>query len=148
MKFWGSVLALVCATSFSACSHASDPMTNTSTPTGTPAAMPAATPEAFAEARAIYAKDCQNCHAADGSGGRVKLEDGKTLRVPSFRAGHALRHADSDFKRQIMEGGDGMPAFKDKLSAQHVDDLIRFVRAEFQPGHTPPPEKTATPEKK
>jgi mono/diheme cytochrome c family protein len=78
----------------------------------------------------------------DGVGGPVKLEDGKTLKVPSFRAGHALRHPDSDFRRQITEGGDGMPAFKDKLSPQQIDELIRMIRQEFQPGHTPPPEKS------
>ena len=137
MRFRGSVFLLVCVCLLSACGHASDTTTNTSIPTGTPSA----TPDAFAEARAIYAKDCQNCHAADGTGGRVKLEDGKTLRVPSFRAGHALRHTDSDFRRQVAEGGDGMPAFKDKLSPQQIDDMIRLVRREFQPGHTPPPEK-------
>jgi mono/diheme cytochrome c family protein len=91
--------------------------------------------------RAIYAKDCQNCHAVDGTGGRVKLEDGKTLRVPSFREGHALKHSDADFRRQIREGGDGMPAFKDKMTPSQIDELVRFVRQEFQPGHTPPADK-------
>ena len=137
MKF-RTVFVLVCVCMLSACGHASDTTTNTSIPTGTPAA----TPDAFADVRGIYAKDCQNCHNADGTGGKVKLDDGKTLRVPSFRAGHALRHTDSDFRRQVSEGGDGMPAFKDKLSPQQIDELIRFVRKEFQPGHTPPAEKT------
>jgi mono/diheme cytochrome c family protein len=102
---------------------------------------PTATPDAFAEVRVIYAKDCQSCHAVDGKGGRVKLDDGKTLKVPSFREGHALKHSDADFVRQINQGGDGMPAFKDKLSAAQRDELIRFIRQEFQPGHVPPAEK-------
>ena len=136
MTFRGSLLVLFCLVALNACGHASDTRTYNS-PTGTPAP----TPDAFASVRAIYAKDCQNCHGVDGVGGPVKLEDGKTLKVPSFRAGHALRHTDSDFRRQITEGGDGMPAFKDKLSPQQIDELIRFVRQVFQPGHTPPPEK-------
>ena len=137
MNFRRSVFFLLCVLALSACTHAPYPRTDTSKPTGTPAA----TPDAFAETRGIFAKDCQSCHGIDGKGGRVKLEGGKTLRVPSFREGHALRHSDTDFRRQINGGGDGMPAFKDKLTTQQIDELIRFVRQEFQPGHTPPAEK-------
>ena len=143
MSISGSVLIIiVCALAMCACSN--QPVTTTNTETkASPAAT--ATPDAFANVRGIFVKDCQNCHGVDGVGGPVKLEDGKTLKVPSFRAGHALRHADSDFRRQIMEGGDGMPAFKDKLSPEQIDELIRMVRQEFQPGHTPPAEKSAKP---
>ena len=132
---------LVLATVF-ACACGNQPNTTNSDTRRTPAAT--ATPDAFAETRGIFAKECQTCHGVDGKGGRVKLEDGKTLRVPSLREGHALRHTDSDFRKQIMNGGDGMPAFKDKLSPQQSDELIRFVRQEFQPGHTPPAEKSRT----
>jgi len=78
----------------------------------------------------------------------VKLEDGTRLRVPSFREGHALRHSDSDFRKQIQAGGDGMPAFKDKLSPQQIEELIKFIRQEFQGGMTPPAEKSAEKDKK
>ena len=140
MSLRGSVLMIiVCALVMCACSNQPTTTTNTETK-ASPAA--AATPDEFAGVRAIFAKECQNCHAADGTGGKVKLEDGKTLRVPSFRAGHALRHTDADFRRQMMEGGDGMPAFKDKLTPQQIEELLRFVRQEFQPGHTPPAEKS------
>jgi len=71
----------------------------------------------------------------------VKLDDGTRLKVPSLREGHALRHPDSDFRKQIQAGGDGMPAFKDKLSSQQIDELIKFIRQEFQGGAAPPPEK-------
>lgn len=140
MSFRGSFLMIiVCALVMCACSN--QPATNIETK-ASPAATATVTPDAFAGVRGIYAKDCQNCHGVDGVGGPVKLEDGKTLKVPTFRAGHALRHADSDFRRQVMEGGDGMPAFKDKLSSQQIDELIRMIRQEFQPGHTPPAEKS------
>src|SRR5207253_5250167 len=104
------------------------------------------TPDQYANARGYYAKDCQNCHGAKGEGGPVKLEDGTRLKVPSLREGHALRHPDSDFLKQITKGGDGMPAFKDKLKPEEIDDLVRFIRHEFQGGMTSPAE-SATPMK-
>jgi len=107
-----------------------------------------ATPDPFAATRGVFAKNCQTCHGVDGKGGPVKLEDGTRLRVPSFREGHALRHPDSDFRKQIIEGGDGMPSFKSKLSSQQVDDLIKFIRQEFEGGLTPPAEKSAEKDKK
>ena len=100
-----------------------------------------ATPDPFAATRGVFAKDCQSCHGTDGKGGPVKLEDGTRLKVPSLREGHALRHPDSDFRKQIQAGGDGMPAFKDKLNAQQIDDLIKFIRQEFQGGVAPPADK-------
>ena len=95
---------------------------------------PAATPDEFATARELFAKNCQNCHGPTGTGGPVKLEDGTKLKVPSLREGHALRHPDSDFLKQINKGGDGMPAFKDKLTPPQIDELVRFIRHEFQAG--------------
>jgi mono/diheme cytochrome c family protein len=107
-----------------------------------------ATPDPFAATRGVFAKDCQSCHGIEGKGGPVKLEDGTRLRVPSLREGHALRHPDSDLRKQIMAGGDGMPAFKDKINQQQIDDLIKFIRQEFQGGMTPPPEKSPMKDKK
>ncbi len=91
-----------------------------------------ATPDQFAAARANYAKDCQSCHGPTGEGGTVKLDDGSKLKVPSLREGHALRHQDSEFLKQITKGGDGMPAFADKLKPEDMNDLIKFIRHEFQ----------------
>jgi len=112
--------------------------TSPNTNAGQSPATATATPDAFASTRAIYEKDCKECHGADGTGGRVKLADGTKLRVPSLREGHALRHPDSDFVKQIEKGGDGMPAFKDKMTPQQITEMISFIRKEFQGGATPP----------
>jgi mono/diheme cytochrome c family protein len=104
---------------------------NTPAATTTPAARATATPDEFASARASFAKHCVACHGAEGEGG-VKAVDNKKLKVPSFSTGHALKHTDEDFVEQIMKGGDGMPEFKDKLSPEEINLLVRFIRHEFQ----------------
>lgn len=104
---------------------------NLNKPTATPAAKATATPDEFAFARANYAKECFECHGQEGKGGLVKVENVK-LKVPSFLGDHALKHSDEDFVDQIENGGDGMPKFKNKLSAQEIEAMVRFIRHEFQ----------------
>ena len=96
------------------------------------------TPDQFATVRTIYEKDCRECHGQNGAGGPVKLKDGTKLKVPSLREGHALRHSDAEFVKQITKGGDGMPAFADKLKPEEINEVIKFLRHEFQAGATPP----------
>lgn len=103
-----------------------------------PAAQ-SATPDEFAGARAIFLKECVACHGERGEGGKVKVDEG-TLKVPSLREGHALHHPDSEFLEQISKGGDGMPAFKDKLQPAEMNALVHFIHHEFQADRTPPPE--------
>jgi len=119
---------------------ATSPVVNTKAPA-------TATPDEFDAARAAFDKNCKGCHGETGKGGPVKLEDGTKLKVPSLREGHALHHPDSDFIKQITKGGDGMPAFKDKLKPEEISDLIRFIRHEFQGGMTPPAEPMKSPMK-
>jgi mono/diheme cytochrome c family protein len=119
-----------------------------STPTANNTPAPASsTPDQFAAARTSYEKNCKLCHGPNGEGGPVKLEDGTKLKVPTFREGHALKHPDSDFVKQITKGGDGMPAFREKLKPEEINDLVRFVRHEFQSGVTPPAEPVMSPMK-
>ena len=100
-------------------------------PTATPAAKATATPDEFAVARANYAKHCSACHGEEGKGGLVKVEKVR-LKVPSLREGHALDHPDEKLVKQITNGGDGMPKFKDKLSPEEINAMVRFIRHEFQ----------------
>jgi mono/diheme cytochrome c family protein len=130
VKFW--ILALVITAVFviAGCGKSENPNVN-NTPAAVPAAKATATPDEFASARITYAKHCEECHKVDGTGG-VETVDGRKLKVPSFTEGHALKHNDEDFLEQIEKGGDGMPPFKDKLSAEDIKALVRFVRHEFQ----------------
>jgi len=94
------------------------------------------TQDQFAAVRGTYEKECRSCHGPTGQGGPVKLEDGTKLKVPSLREGHALRHDDAEYLKQITKGGDGMPAFDKKLTAEQMNDLVKMVRQEFQAGAT------------
>ncbi len=111
----------------------SKPNTETVTHNG-PVASPSpatAAPDQFVSARATFKKNCSECHSEDGTGG-LKTVDGKKLKVPNLREGHALHHPDDDFIKQITKGGDGMSAFKDKLTPEQMTDLVKFIRHEFQ----------------
>jgi mono/diheme cytochrome c family protein len=126
-----SVLAVI--TFFTlACGEAGTNTTDTAVPANSPvASLPTATPDPLTSARINFQKNCADCHGGKGEGGLKEVE-GKRFKVPSLREGHALNHKDEKFVVQISEGDDEMPAFKDKLTAQEINDLIRFIRKEFQ----------------
>ncbi len=127
-----ALIAIAIATSSIACNQPGALTTNQSQPSNSPAATtPTAPQDEFAFARANFVKHCAVCHGPDAEGGRVEVE-GKKLRVPSLKEGHALDHPDEELIEQITEGDDEMPAFKDKLSPEEINDLVRFIRKEFQ----------------
>jgi mono/diheme cytochrome c family protein len=133
MKWITLVLCLAAAMTVG-CAYASRTTNSPAPSAAAPATSPAAstvTPDALAAARTNYQKTCVACHGETGEGGTVTVE-GKKLKVPSFKAPHALKHSDEDFSDQIHEGGDGMPAFKDKLSEAEIADLVKFIRRDFQ----------------
>jgi cytochrome c551 len=111
---------------------------NSGTPTASPAASakPTPTPDELAEAKATFTQVCSNCHGEKGEGGPVKIE-GKRLKVPSLTEGHGLSHTDAELAKQIANGGDGMPAFKDRLNQDQINNLVRFIRRDIQAGKVP-----------
>ncbi|HEX2272031.1 MAG TPA: cytochrome c [Pyrinomonadaceae bacterium] len=115
--------------------------TETTTTTNTPSAATAASPagpaapaapaDPLAIARTNYAKHCEGCHGPAGEGGPVKVDE-KTIRVPSLKAPHAVRHSDEELTNIVTNGEEAMPAFKDKLSQEEITHLVHLVRTEFQ----------------
>ena len=129
-KFAAIVLVIGCFAT--GCNTSGTLTTNQNQPSASPATAAAtATPNPFAEAYLDFEKNCAVCHGEKGQGGRVEVE-GRKLKVPSLREGHALHHTDEKFVKQISEGDDEMPAFKDKLSAEEINELVRFIRNELQ----------------
>ena len=115
----------------SGCSKTNENANNTPAATATPVAKATATPDELAVARANYVKHCSACHGDEAKGGLVKVDNVK-LKVPSLREGHALHHPDADFVKQITNGGDGMPKFKDKLSPEEIHAMVHCIRHDFQ----------------
>ena len=129
-------LALTCvaiALAASACTETATPTnTNTSRAAASPAAPVAtATPDPLATARANFAKNCEGCHGPTGEGGLAKV-DNKQIKVPSLKAEHAIKHTDDEITKLITNGEEAMPAFKDKMTAAEITDMVKFVRSEFQ----------------
>ena len=134
MKLIALVLMCVAlALVVSACTETATPTnTNTSRAAASPAApSPAASVDEFATARANYKKNCEPCHGPDATGGPVKV-DNKTIKVPSLKAEHAIKHTDDQITKMITNGEEAMPAFKDKMTPQEIALMVRYVRKEIQ----------------
>jgi mono/diheme cytochrome c family protein len=130
MKTRGLTVATTALALFAfGCASYDSSTTNRSQPAA--AATPAAAVDELAVANEQFQKNCQTCHGEKGEGGEKKIE-GVTLKVPSLREGHALEHSDQQLVKQVLDGGEGMPAFKDKLSTKEAADLVKYIRREFQ----------------
>ncbi len=92
---------------------------------------PTSAADEFAATRAIFTEHCVTCHGDKAEGGRVQVE-GREIKVPNLTGDHARKPSDERIAAKISEGDDDMPAFKDKLSPQQIQDLVRFIRKEFQ----------------
>lgn len=133
MKLISLVLACAAITFFAvACAKTAAPTNSSATGAASPAATTASAPaDEFARARTNFAKNCEACHTPSGEGGTATVE-GKRIRVPSLKAAHAVRHTDDELLKIVTNGEEEMPAFKDKLSAEEITEMVRFVRKNFQ----------------
>jgi mono/diheme cytochrome c family protein len=78
-----------------------------------------------AESAGLYKSHCAMCHGADGTGNTPM---GKRLNLKDLASAEVQHMTDADFK-QIIENGKGkMPAFKSKLKAEQVQDLVAYLR--------------------
>src|SRR6516162_10035160 len=90
-----------------------------------------AVPAKLRATQALYAKDCAQCHDANGAGtGSHKLFP----ETPDFTdAAWQVGRSDVQLKVSILEGkGTGMPGYVAKISDQQARDLVTLVRS-FSP---------------
>jgi len=134
-----ALIAVAIALFALACNNASNTADNSSgtqpkpntNAIATHAATNAAPADELAGARQIYGERCTKCHGANADGGRVEFDNIK-LKVPGLREGHARTRTDQQLARRISNGGEGMPAFNDKLKPEEIDALVRLIRQDFQ----------------
>ncbi|MCA1594131.1 MAG: cytochrome c [Acidobacteria bacterium] len=133
-----TLFALACNNAATNTNQTANVNTRPAVPTPAADSTPSAPTDEVAIGRATYAQFCIRCHKPDGTGGLFEEENGKKLKVPSLREGHALKHTDKELSNQIIKGGEGMPAFKGRLDQPKIDELIRFIHKEFQGQSTSP----------
>jgi mono/diheme cytochrome c family protein len=80
----------------------------------------------------IFRQSCASCHGIDGEGLMI---GGKA--VPSLKKGKAQSDSDQLLRKQIEDGGKGMPPFRFELSPAQIDDVLRFIRS-IQTVDSPP----------
>ncbi len=92
-----------------------------------------AEPKEAVTGKSIYAESCAKCHKDDGSGGSVDV-DGKTWKAKNLVSEGMKKDSDEEFIEHITEGipDEGMPAFKDKLSAEEIKLVVKYIREELQ----------------
>jgi mono/diheme cytochrome c family protein len=71
----------------------------------------------------IFRQSCASCHGIDGEG---LVIGGKV--VPNLKKGKAQSDSDQLLRKQIEDGGKGMPPFRFELTPAQIDDMMRFIR--------------------
>lgn len=86
----------------------------------------------------IFEKNCAVCHGAQGQGAvnwRMRTPDGKFPPPPLNGTGHAWHHPLAALRYVIKNGSPGgqgnMPAWKDKLTDQQIDDVIAWFQSKW-----------------
>jgi len=71
----------------------------------------------------IFRQNCAICHGPEGEG--RKLDDGTV--VPNMRFGELKFHTEPEIYKQIADGGNGMPPFRDQLTQRELEMMAKFV---------------------
>ena len=116
---------------FLACNTDPNSVAKSPAPTNSAGTSAAAPNSELAAARVIFEKNCAGCHGGTAEGGTAKVNN-KQIKVPSLKSERAMKHDDQRLTETITDGEEEMPAFKDKLKAREIADLVKLIRKEFQ----------------
>src|SRR5215471_19381650 len=78
-----------------------------------------------AKGKAVF-EQCAVCHNADSD--EKKMGPGLKGLFKKVKMANGKKPSDATVLAKINEGGNGMPAYKDKLSDQEKDDLIAYLK--------------------
>jgi mono/diheme cytochrome c family protein len=105
----------------------------------------ALTGQPLARAHTLFVEHCSSCHLKAGTGDPKLRKDG----IPNFtdQAWHR-QESDEDLRESIGEGeGKVMPPFKDELTPEEIDLLVRYIRTLPGPANTSADASSAEPER-
>lgn len=99
--------------------------------------VPRPDPVQVARGEAVYTHHCLECHGAAGKGPpgdwRIRDADGYFPPPPLDDSAHAWHHPTAALLATIRDGspqGQGrMPAWKDKLSEQEMQDVVAYIKS-------------------
>jgi mono/diheme cytochrome c family protein len=79
-----------------------------------------------ADGKAVYEANCKKCHGAAGvpSAGIKKMNP----KIEDLNAAFFAKRTEADLVKQITEGKDKMKPFKDKLKADEIAAVAKYMR--------------------
>lgn len=80
-----------------------------------------AVPAVAEDAAALYKSKCQACHGPDGKGSAA----GQKMGAKPFSD---LKSGDKELVEATKNGKGKMPAFKDKLTDDQINDLVKYIK--------------------
>ena len=93
---------------------------------------------AFSRGLKLYQKNCASCHGKNAEGTpdwRKTEDDGMFPPPPLNGTGHTWHHPTKVLVNLIKDGtakiGGKMPAWKDKLSDQEINDILTWIKAQW-----------------
>lgn len=75
----------------------------------------------------LFRQNCAICHGTEANG---KEMDGRL--IPSLRYGDAATKTEQEIYTQIRDGKLPMPAFKNQLTEEEIQKMVKFIRRDLQ----------------
>jgi cytochrome c6 len=74
----------------------------------------------------LFKTKCAACHGADGKG---ETAMGKRLGIKDLGSADVQKQSDADLTTAISKGKGKMPGYEGKLTADQIQDLVKYVRS-------------------
>jgi cytochrome c6 len=84
-----------------------------------------AVPTQAQDGAALYKSKCATCHGVDGKG---DTPVGKALKLRDLGSGDVQKQTDEQLTDITAAGKGKMPAYKDKLTAEQIKQLVAYMR--------------------
>ena len=81
--------------------------------------------QAHSKPASIFKANCASCHGTDGNANTAM---GRSLRMRDLRSPDVQKRTDADLTDIITNGLATMPAYKDKLTKDQIQQLVAYIR--------------------